>query len=358
MKILHTADIHITVPDDQRWQALEVILAAARRHQADVLVISGDLFNASYQGDRVRDKIRPLFQSFPGQILLLPGNHDFQAFEDGYFWGQNVQVILDSRRPIRIDNIYFWGLPYQDISPEELAYQLTELNQRAQQLSADAVHLLLFHGELLDVRPDPDAFGDENQRLYMPVQQDHFRGKIWQYVLAGHYHTRFKAYEMEPGKYFVYPGSPVSITRKEVGIRKVNLFSPGHPPREVPVATFHYELLHLTITPQDRWPSFRKRLQQRLQSLPPTAKPLITVGGHFDSQKLGLTEDGIHQALRELLREEAAEFSLQAIDIHRIVSDDLFETLQETIKNGREFTPEDQRELIEFLISIMAEEAG
>jgi len=71
MKILlHTADIHIQQVGDARWQALQSILQLARKNRVDVVVISGDLFDAAYHADQVRGEIRAVFQQFNGTIRI------------------------------------------------------------------------------------------------------------------------------------------------------------------------------------------------------------------------------------------------------------------------------------------------
>ena len=76
MKILHTADIHLRTYLDDRWAALEKILDVGKKQKIDVLAISGDLFDAQLDTEKLRPKIREVFSNNDFQIVLIPGNYD------------------------------------------------------------------------------------------------------------------------------------------------------------------------------------------------------------------------------------------------------------------------------------------
>jgi len=355
MKILHTADIHIQQVGDARWQALQSILQLARKNRVDVVVISGDLFDAAYHADQVRGEIRAVFQQFNGTILLIPGNHDFSAFQDGYFWGDNVHVFLNAEEPVILHETYFWGIPYMETTEEALVKLLTKLNAIAHQQAPQATHILLFHGELLDISGNPGSYGEDLEHAYMPVQLATFRGKIWQYILAGHFHTTFHALQFERNKYFVYPGSPISITKREINPRRVNLFRVQRHPREYVLDTPYYHPLHIALTPEDTWQTVAQRVADRLDGLPPYAMPLLTITGTFDSANLQRNESELVDALAETFpRCHIQEF--RARDIHRLVSDEVFQMLKQKIDRRTSLTPEQRREVMDFLMQVMTEQ--
>ncbi len=356
LKILHTADVHIRAFQDERWQALQTVMAMATHQRVDVVVICGDLFDAAYQGEQVRDRIREVFQTFPGHIIMIPGNHDYQAFLDGYLWGNNVRVVLNAREPVVVKEVYFWGIPYETLSEEQVTYRLIELDALARQRAPNAVHVLLYHGELLNVRGGPGAYGDEAARGYMPVQIEAFKGKIWHYVLAGHFHQTFQYHEFEPRKYFVYPGSPISVTRKETGDRKVNVFSLGEQPHAVILETPHYQPVMVSLTPEDNWPVFLQRCKHQLKVLKSHAIPLITIDGNFDSHRLGKTEKELQNALQRAFPAVQIE-RFQAVDVHRLYGDDLFKTLREKIEQQTNLNRRQQQELVELLMKVMSRES-
>lgn len=356
MKILHTADIHIQQAGDDRWQALETILHLARRQGVAVVVISGDLFDAAYQAEQVRGEMRNLLQQFPGKVLIIPGNHDYGAFQDGFFWGKNTHVFLNPTDPLKINDVYFWGIPFFEGNEDAVATLISRLDHQAKTLAPEAIHLLLFHGELLDISGPSAFYGEQPGRLYLPAQLAFFKGKIWQYILAGHFHSNFHALQFEGQKFFVYPGSPISITRKETQRRRVNIFQPGEAPGEHVLETPYYHPLSLTLTPQDTWESVITFVQERLEPLPSYARPLLRISGMFDSFLLKRNEQQLFTDLQAAFPQVEID-DYQATDLHHLLSDDLFQTLKQKIDQRTQLTPEQRRLLHQFLIQVMMEES-
>ncbi len=355
MKILHTADIHIQRVGDDRWQTLALILQTARRQHVDVVVISGDLFDAVYQAEQVRGEMRGLLQQFPGKVLIIPGNHDYPAFQDGYFWGENTHVFLDPHEPLEIDGAYFWGIPFFEGNEDAVATLITQLDASARQLAPRATHLLLFHGELLDLSGPGDQYGEQPDHLYLPAQLAFFKGKIWHHILAGHFHATFHALQFEPQKYFVYPGSPISITKKEIHPRRVNLFRVSGAPGEFLLETPYYHPLTITLTPEDTWEAVVGRIQERLATLPDHARPLLQITGAFDSERLQRNESALRSELQAAFPSVEID-TYQAIDLHRLLADELFQLLHQKIEQRTRLTPEQRRQLQQFLIQVMMDE--
>ena len=123
------------------------------------------------------------------------------------------------------------------------------LRRAAKEVKNDIPSVLLLHCELLDISGIWENYGNEGASRYFPVRLGYFADLPWNYVLAGHFHTNFDINRFGNAGYFVYPGSPVSVTEKETGIRKVNIFEPGKVPSEHPVNSFFYESLEITLNP-------------------------------------------------------------------------------------------------------------
>jgi exonuclease SbcD len=99
IRIVHTADNHIGLsfrqyPEirdqliQERFLALERIVAQANQKQAHFLVVAGDLFdNLSVTSSNIRRTVAVL-QQFSGQaVLVLAGNHDFyDAAAENSLW--------------------------------------------------------------------------------------------------------------------------------------------------------------------------------------------------------------------------------------------------------------------------------
>ena len=110
-----------------------------------------------------------------------------------------------------VEGVRVFGLPFEKISGDKVVERLLSMRER---LRKSATNILLFHGELLDVGYSRDSYGDDEEAGYMPLRLSSLDGLGFDYVLAGHFHTKFEVQRYDGG-FFVYPGSPVSITKKE-----------------------------------------------------------------------------------------------------------------------------------------------
>ena len=113
MKILHTSDLHLKSFNDIRWKTLETILEIGKVENIDVLVISGDLFDKDEKAQELRPEIRKIFSNNQFKILLIPGNHDSQSYK-GTFLGEDVYLFSNINVPFEMENILFWGFPFED----------------------------------------------------------------------------------------------------------------------------------------------------------------------------------------------------------------------------------------------------
>ena len=103
----------------------------------------------------------------------------------------------------------------------------------------------------------------------MPFWLSYFNELNVDYVLAGHFHTSFDIRALENGGFFVYPGSPISITKKEVGQRKINLFELGERPQELKIDSPFYEEIVIELDPfEKKNPIKQKKQFVQQRSLP------------------------------------------------------------------------------------------
>lgn len=330
MKILHTADVHIREQDDNRWQAFSEVVALAKSEKVDVLVISGDLFNSDADAKNLRPKFREFFAEADFETILIPGNHDANAYLQDIFFGDRVKIIRDYSSPVNVKEATFWGFPFQDMKGAEVLNRLQEMNGK---ISEGGTHVLLFHGELLDISGVWENFGAEGQRRYLPVKLEYFRSMKWDYVLAGHFHTNFEVRLIGDSKYFVYPGSPVSVTRRELGPRKVNLFEIGKPPHPRELRTRYFESFEIHLDPFEKI-DIGQNIQKHLKQFPDHAGLLVQVGGYFDRSKTGLNEEELHKTIRDLVGDRAEAIQFEVRDIHEVLTDDLFKTFDKKLNNS------------------------
>ena len=153
------------------------------------------------------------------------------------------------------------------------------------------------------------------------------------YVLAGHFHSKFDVWQLENEGYFVYPGSPISITKREIGQRKVNIFEIGGPPRDYVLNTPHFEEVIVELDPfVDENPL--KIIKRLFEKLHPKAKAILTVSGNINSERIGITETDLVSKIKETITGKGVEEYYEFRDIRRILEDDLFKSFMNKIRQA------------------------
>lgn len=328
MKILHTGDIHLKAHGDDRWKTLERLIDLGRERRVEIFVVSGDLFDRDVDAENLRPRIRELFSNTGFKIVLIPGNHDRDSYRRDMWFGEDAVILTDFTVPFEFQSVRIWGMPFEPIEGEKILHNLYSLQNR---LTTDMIDILLYHGELLDAFFSREDFGDEGEGRYMPVKLSYFSELKFDYVLAGHFHSNMDVWKLENGGYFVYSGSPVSITKRETGQRKVNIFEPGTSPREVPVDTPHFEEIIVEFDPfRDHQPL--KTVERRFDSLHPEARALLTLKGFLDSKIVGMSEKKLVEEVKGIVSGKCAVEHYEFKDIHVILEDDLTKRFMERLE--------------------------
>jgi DNA repair exonuclease SbcCD nuclease subunit len=330
MRILHTADIHLKTPEDERWEALRTVLEKAKGLKADALVISGDMFDKHADAQRLKTQLRELFDPFPVPVVILPGNHDRKGLGTGDFYGEKVTVLADISRAVDIGDVRIVGLPFEDVSAEAVMERLLSFKTL---IRDQATNILLYHGELVDMIPGPGAFGDEEEHEYMPARLAAFEGLGFDYVLAGHFHRGFDVRRYDGG-YFVYPGSPVSVTKKELGIRNVNLVETGKPPQPVAIDTLHAVELDVRLDPFESSNPLDD-IRALLRDVHPQAAVYLNVSGFANVEKMGQTEAGFESEIRQFANENSVRtITTRWRDVGAILDHELFKRFNARLEDS------------------------
>lgn len=350
MKILHTADLHLREYEDDRWKALQKVIEIGKREDIKILAISGDLFDKGISAEDLRPKIRELFSNNGFRIVLIPGNHDCDSYESGMYFGGDTHILSDLSSPFEYKDVRIWGMPFEPIEGERILMKLRSL---ANNLTADKKNILLLHGELLDAFFSRRDFGDEGEERYMPVKLSYFKDLNINYVLAGHFHSNFDVRTLENGGYFVYPGSPISISKREIGQRKVNIFEVGDPPKEYPVNTPYFEKVVIEFDPyRDENPL--DTVKTNFEDLRPEAKVILIVGGYVNSKEIGMSESDIVKRIKESTGGKCIEEHYEFKDIQTILEDDLFKSFMEKLERT-DYEEEKKKQMRDIAIKAMIE---
>ncbi|MDW7740357.1 MAG: metallophosphoesterase [Bacillota bacterium] len=331
MKILHTADIHLTEHAAERWEALDYIVEAACAENVDVLAISGDLFDHNVEAEKLRNKLRSYLSRGDFETIILPGNHDFNAYSSGFYFGDKVRVIRNPFEPVSLGELVIWGLPFKAISGDRLVRDLHHLGEK---MDPDHFNILLYHGELLDAFFSRNDLGDEGNNRYMPVKLAYFNKLPVKYVLAGHFHSRYAGWNLPGGGLFIYPGSPVAVTRRESGRRVVNLIDGNKAPVELGLDSMHFQELLLELDPFSQKNPLES-LADEIADVHQAARVILKISGFFNSAEIGLTESDLSVEIREKLSGlNVDEIVEDYIDISRILEDDLYLRFKERMEKS------------------------
>ena len=240
MKILHTADIHLSNDHPRRLEALGKILQHGRDENIDLLLVAGDLFDDDHQAELLRGTVRGLFSNLPFQVLVIPGNHDQRAFSEESFYGTEFRAL--TARPYSLVDINGWrivAVPYGEGSFVSLR---EDLRQAA---DPDKKNILMLHCSWSLPHYTNEDYGGEDLR-YLPVTEATLTGLGYDYILAGHFHASYRQRILPCGGVFVYPGSPVSITTREQGRRAVNLID-ANGCRPLLLDSWYYQTLEYVL---------------------------------------------------------------------------------------------------------------
>ena len=353
MKILHSSDFHLVALDDLRWKALETVVSIAERESVDFFVISGDLFDNDTDADQLRPSIRGLFSNKRFETLIIPGNHDNLSFSSGLYFGEGVRIFKDpewTKNLYSVGDIQFIGIPFEPIDQKVFRGKLRRISSLT---DPQKTTIILYHGELLDVSFDRNSFGNESGR-YMPSRLAFFEEVGIDYVLAGHFHTTFNVRKVGQNGFFVYPGSPVSVTRKELGRRKVGLIEIGKEPKPLEIDAHHYQLVEVVLNafisekPLDQ-------INKKIEEVDSNGTALLRVGGSI----MGSEQEFAEAINQEILNKNVELIEVLFRDVSKIIGHPvyaLFESRLNEIQKSdeNEITPETIEGVKELVIQAMA----
>jgi DNA repair exonuclease SbcCD nuclease subunit len=224
---------------------LREVLNVARKNKVDVVTISGDLFESEEDAEALRPELRTkLFSGNEFQIIAIPGNHDREAYRKNLDFGSDLRILTKlPMDAVKQEKVNIVGVPFLEKPPEELVASIREAREK------EFVNILLLHCTL-DISYALVDLGEEEEKEYFPIDSHTLSGLGFDYVLAGHFHADFVKKDLGEGGLFVYPGSPISLSWKHLGRRKVALLDTDkRDVKEIPINSFYYDKLEVQIRP-------------------------------------------------------------------------------------------------------------
>jgi len=353
LKILHTSDIHLKEDSPERLDAFRKILSIATTEQVDLLVIAGDMFDSEEDADKSRNKLRNMLSGNSFKVLIIPGNHDQFAFRGDVHYGSDVTAVLETPyKTMDFDDVRIVAIPY---SEKRIVDLVTDLNAS---LVKEKTNVLVAHCTLDLLGMSKEVMGDEQDCKYMPVSCETLRLIGFDYILAGHCHSSYKVYPIDSAKWFVYPGSPISITEKEQGKRSVNLLDTTSGLREISLDTPYFLTLRAEVKPGKE--------KEALESLALELQGHTKGSGIIDVEISGFIQMDEND-FEKIIQDAVEPYQIRKIDktyddIPYILDDSLYKMYREEILRSKELDDDIREEMenlvLEAFISLKAQERG
>ena len=249
IKIVHAADLHLDsafsaltaeqaamLRREQR-RILEEIAAQAERVSADLLLLSGDLFDSDRCFGETEEALCRAFEQTRARIFISPGNHDWYGPRSP--WArmklpENVHVFT-SPAPEKIElpelGCTVWGAAFlSDSADPPLAGFRAE---------GDGVNIMVLHGET----GTPDS-------KYGYISEADIAASGLDYLALGHVH-KFSGVQRAGETFYAYPGCAMGRGFDETGEKGLlcgNVEKGGCSLRFTPLSGRKYEILTVDIT--------------------------------------------------------------------------------------------------------------
>ena len=220
-KIIHTADIHLDAPfsmlDVQKAQvrknelrgAFSSLILFAKTEKADMVIISGDLFDSGFVTKETTSLLISQFASFPEcRFVIAPGNHDFISPRSPYkkeLFPPNVYIFDD-------ENISHFSFPDIGVSVYGYAFTSEKYTENPLQsivpLDRGRINILAAHA---DVGGHSDC---------CPITPADIGKSGFDYVALGHIHKGGEI-KVSNNTYYAYSGCLEGRSFDECGVKGV-----------------------------------------------------------------------------------------------------------------------------------------
>ncbi|MBI2505773.1 MAG: metallophosphoesterase [Candidatus Latescibacteria bacterium] len=300
MKFLHTADWQIGMKAqsvgeagarvrEERIAAGKRVVDAARKHGAEFVVVTGDVFEDNAVDRVLVQKVADILGRFNGPVFIIPGNHD--PLTPGSVWehpvwksSANVRVLREAV-PVQLSGTVLFPCPA--LEKHSGADPTAWIPPERQ----GGIRIGLAHGTVEGIRQDEPDY---------PIPRDAAQRSGLDYLALGHWHS----YAMYPGPNdapaMAYSGTHETTKfgeRDSGNALIVEFVSPGAPPTITPVRTGG--LIWSSIEKEVRERGDLVRVREDIEAM---GDPAISVTKQFlvhQSALLERKEDGRYRPLAE-----------------------------------------------------------
>jgi DNA repair exonuclease SbcCD nuclease subunit len=339
-RILHTSDLHLSEDKPETVDALDKILETAKIKKVDLVTIAGDLFDTVEDAEALRPTLRSKLSNLDFKIIAIPGNHDLESYQGNLNFGSSIMLATEKPyKTIEEKNTKVVAVPFVNKPSETLLNQLREESKSAES------SVLLLHCTL-DIGCNICDFGEE-ETYYFPISMGVIESLGYDHVLAGHFHRTPQLRKMQDRGYFIYPGSPVSISRSEVGQRSVILIDDWMNPVSINLDTFYFDYAEFYISPGEEEQVVNEIYDWYSSRIEDNCKMSITVNGYtiLDENRL---EEKIKQASKN------AEHEIRFRDVSQVVKHPLYLGFMEKLQEKEiENTEEVQNMVMDAMVRLL-----
>ena len=216
LRLVHTSDVHLGAysasprgreePRGRRLEAgFEAVIDLACGTNAELLLIAGDFFDNARIGPDVVEFAAEQINRFPGQTVILPGNHD-PIGPLGPYERHDLLALAPRLHLVREPGGEFLDFPTLDLAVWGRAITVNVLERPLAspppRRDARTWNVAMAHGHSV-------AEGAQEERSLRIVPAHLAESAQWEYVALGHWdvHTDVS----EGGALAVYSGSPASL---------------------------------------------------------------------------------------------------------------------------------------------------
>jgi DNA repair exonuclease SbcCD nuclease subunit len=240
MKFLHTSDWQMGMKAeslgsvaervrDERLEAAKRVVQVGRIHGAEMILLTGDLFEDNAVDRLLVRKVGEILRAFNGPIFIIPGNHD--PLMPGSVWehpvwkeATNITVLAKSE-PVDLDNCLLFPCPLHE------KYSTRDPTAWIDARNAGKIAIGVAHGNVEGIpNGEPDY----------PIPRDAAANRGLDYLALGHWHS-FARYDDDAGVCrMAYAGTHETTKfgeRDGGNAIIVEIAQRGSPPKLTPVKT-------------------------------------------------------------------------------------------------------------------------
>ncbi len=209
MKFLHTADWQLGKPfagiDDpqkralvhqERFQVIRRIGEVARAHQAEFILVAGDLFDSTTASKSTVSAACSAIGELGIPVLAIPGNHDHAGpgglWDQGFFQREqahlasNLRVLLDAE-PVELDSAWILPCPLMRRAESNDTTAWLRQSEALAGCSADKTRIVLAHGSTQHFTSQADD-DDADSAAANQLDLSRLPTAVFDYIALGDWH--------------------------------------------------------------------------------------------------------------------------------------------------------------------------